>query len=362
RAIDKELQNNFWSCGLDPKLKTYETDYDKETRQLMTRYAINDVFAPTCLYFLLEKKHCLFESPTSQFTSALKSSSSPSTLQSIIVKPSEDTTPSSTSTVHMKQNILVYADSHGKDIAKYQPSPASCNYELSVDWLSGRRWLDTYTPYLSAIDTIVTPATVSRLSAISSLILIIATNYVRNIPYHQAILQVHNFITIVQQKFPHITSMAIYYVNNLNANIINYNKELKKLTETLTIHLIETLITTDDLFDELHIDNTKQHIFFNPIFQYCASVNPSYKITEQSQLQQHETHHQPQSEVSDVNDANDKPTASTTPNNNVTILASTSSSSVINNQQELQQQKVKTKSTRTASQNNARNKIRHSRL
>ncbi|CAF1475574.1 unnamed protein product, partial [Didymodactylos carnosus] len=41
RAIDKELQNNFWSCGLDPKLKTYETDYDKETRQLMTRYAIN---------------------------------------------------------------------------------------------------------------------------------------------------------------------------------------------------------------------------------------------------------------------------------------------------------------------------------
>ncbi|CAF1596337.1 unnamed protein product, partial [Didymodactylos carnosus] len=90
--------------------------------------------------------------------------------------------------------------------------------------------------------------------------------------------------------------------------------------------------------------------------------NPSYKTTEQSQLQQHETHHQPQSEVSDVNDANDKPAGSTTLNSNVAILASTSSSSVTNDQQALQQQKVKTKSIRTASQNNARNKIRHRKL
>ncbi|CAF1490396.1 unnamed protein product, partial [Didymodactylos carnosus] len=362
RAIDKELQNNFWSCGLDPKLKTYETDYDKETRQLMTRYAINDVFAPTCLYFLLEKKHCLFESPTSELTLTSTSLPSSSTLTSTIP-------------VNMKQQILIYADSHAKNIAKHQPSSASSNFELTVDWLSGRRWLDTYTPHLSAIDSIVTPATSSSLSSISSLILLIATNSLRNVPYQHVILQVQNIITIIRQKFPHITSIAVVTclpstkvthrlptVDNLNANITNYNKQLKELAGSYNIHVIEPLITTDDLFDGLHIDNAKQHLLFDPIFQYCTSLaNPS--DTERSQLQQRDTHHQ-QMEVSNVNDAQNE---STTLNNAATLPATTSTStisplSVVNDQQEAQQPKIKTKPIRTPSENNARNKIRHKKL
>ncbi|CAF1484690.1 unnamed protein product [Didymodactylos carnosus] len=87
--------------------------------------------------------------------------------------------------------------------------------------------------------------------------------------------------------------------------IINYNKERKKLAETSNIHVTEPLITRGDLSDGLYIDNAKQHVFFNPIFQYCALVNPSEKITEQVQLQQHETHHQAQRMTSTVYD---KPT------------------------------------------------------
>ena len=55
QALDKSMTLNIWSCGLDLCLNTCYNTQDQVTRTALLSYAINDVLAPTRLFFHLTK-------------------------------------------------------------------------------------------------------------------------------------------------------------------------------------------------------------------------------------------------------------------------------------------------------------------
>ena len=107
QALDKSLTLNIWSCGLDLSLHTWRSNRDKYTRQSLILYAMNDLFAPTCLYFHLNN---IF-SPSSNSTNSIH-------LQS--------TQPNQTTDLPL---ILILADSHGK---YFPPTTLTSSYKIIV--------------------------------------------------------------------------------------------------------------------------------------------------------------------------------------------------------------------------------------
>lgn len=68
QALDKSMTLNFWSCGIDPALRTWRSPTDRHTCQTLLTYAINDLFTPTNLFFTFNppqpQSHCKPFHPT----------------------------------------------------------------------------------------------------------------------------------------------------------------------------------------------------------------------------------------------------------------------------------------------------------
>ncbi|CAF1392480.1 unnamed protein product, partial [Didymodactylos carnosus] len=313
KALNKELTVNLWSCGLDEKLKTWETEEDKITQT---------------------PKYC-FTSHTSTSTTMIE-----------------------------KPHIFLLADSHGRNIHKRLPS--SCNYQLDIEWQSGMKWVDNYQENMSAIDALTTAAVSSRLSPSCALILLLGTNSIRTTPYDQIIPQIETFIVIIRTRFPNIKSIAIincipcakqtnrFPFENLQSNISKYNTSLKLLTEAFNVHLIDPQIQLHYLnSDGIHIDVLYQDLLFNALFHHCESLT-SHTITVTEHPQSALNH----STLDDhVNSNNLIDTTTTTLIPSIT----TTSSNEINKDQQQQPPKEKTKAVRTAEQKTARNRKRHER-
>ncbi|CAF1336291.1 unnamed protein product [Rotaria sordida] len=115
QALDKSLTINFWSCGLDSHLHTWQTDTDKRTRQSLIAYAMNDLFASTNLYFQLNNT----PSPSSNFTNPIH-------LNTIQFKTPFDV-----------PLFLILADSHAK---YFPPVITTSSYKLIIKSISGLQW------------------------------------------------------------------------------------------------------------------------------------------------------------------------------------------------------------------------------
>ena len=110
---------NIWSCGLDPQLQTWHTTHDKHTRESLISYAINDIFAPTHLYFSLNESN--ISDPAPRSTPDLNSIMDTSSIPSI-----------------QAPFFLIIADSHGKNL---DPIITESHYRIITHSISGLQWL-----------------------------------------------------------------------------------------------------------------------------------------------------------------------------------------------------------------------------
>jgi hypothetical protein len=179
QALDKSLTLSIWSCGLDTHLQTWLTNQDKQTRQSLISYAINDLFAPTHLYFHLTKNNLVNQpSPSS------------SNLNSVMNNP----------TIQAPL-FLILSDSHGR----YLPSTfATPNHHFVTRSISGLQWIKTYDDKLCARSILLTPSITSILARSAGILCIIGTNSVRATHASQIITQVENVINVIRTHHAHL--------------------------------------------------------------------------------------------------------------------------------------------------------------
>ena len=119
QALDKSVTLNFLSCGLDLSLNTWNTSQDKLTRQVLIDYAMNDIFAPTNLFFHL------YNTPNYKPISIQASH-----LNSIMHFPA------------LKQeSLVVLADSHGKNL---NPIIITPNCHIITHSIPGLQWVNPH--------------------------------------------------------------------------------------------------------------------------------------------------------------------------------------------------------------------------
>ncbi|CAF3231871.1 unnamed protein product [Rotaria sp. Silwood2] len=114
-ALDKAMTFNFWSCGLDLFLHTWHISSDKQTRINLINYAIADLFAPTSLFYYIER-------------TKVPSHTSTDLVQLNVI---------STITSPEHPVFLAITDSHGKFLP---PVTVQSDYTLHIKAISGLQW------------------------------------------------------------------------------------------------------------------------------------------------------------------------------------------------------------------------------
>ncbi|CAF3328907.1 unnamed protein product [Rotaria sp. Silwood2] len=260
QALDKTLTFNIWSCGLDLNLDTWQTHTDKRTRQSLIAYAMNDLFAPTNLYFHLNKT-----------TSSSSNSPNPINLNTIQLNTALDL-----------PLFLILADSHAK---YFPPVITTSSYKLITKSISGLQWVNQSNTQLCATSIILSSSMSSLLSSCSGVFFFIGTNSIRNNSASETIAQVDNLIDLIRSHhihLNHLTDISISSVfpclkpsflfssiSTLLSNINNYNTLLKDLATRKNFTVVDLPITADQLnHDGMHIHINHLPFIWNIIQQY----------------------------------------------------------------------------------------------
>lgn len=252
QALDKAMTLNFWSCGLDLNLNTWQTFHDKETRALLTNYAINDVFAMTNLLFHIQANPI----PSQHQSSSIQ-------LNSIQLNP-EPALPT----------LLLITDSHGK---YFPPIADSSKFHIITKSISGLQWFNSFDSNLS-LSSLVSSSTISSLLIkCYGVVFLVGTNSVRSVPAPHIIQQLDHLIDIIRDQHSHLTrqnrvmiistfpctkTSNVFPTSHLLMNNINqYNTMLLHLSNTKHFSLLTIPITNDHLHvDGMHIQ--VQHVPF----------------------------------------------------------------------------------------------------
>ncbi len=269
QALDKSMTLNIWSCGLDLTLRTWQSTSDRITRQELTSYAINDVFAPTNLYFHIQ------------------SSSSPIQLDSI--QPLVN---------HDGPCFLIITDSHGK---YFPPCYNTQNYNNTTISISGLQWFNPYNQALCTRSLILSTSISNRLASCSGVVFLVGSNSIRNYSASQVIQQVEDIINLIQSQHVHLTqkhnisivsafpcfklSSSFPTQEALSSNIDRYNYHLNQLSLYKNLTILNIPITPDQLsYDGLHIHVHYLSNIYIPIQQYFENiVDQQQLLTQRSQ-------------------------------------------------------------------------------
>jgi hypothetical protein len=173
---------NIWSCGLDPYLNTCTNTQDNFTRDNLILYAINDILAPTTLFFHLTKS--ISSNSTSTATSILNS----------IMSNSFTRLPS----------LLVISDSHGRNIDPITTS----TYHIITHFVSGLQWVNNTNSQVCARSLILQYPLSSLLTSCTADLFMIGTNSVRNTPAAQIIEQIEDVIDLIRSHHLHLTNTS----------------------------------------------------------------------------------------------------------------------------------------------------------
>ena len=297
RALDKSLTLQIWSCGLDPALCPSLSSTQRTERDAMIIYAINDVFAPTHLYF-----HIRRQTSSSSFTlpprvhPTISSSSSLSTTTITRTDPiahlsTTSESPSSTfsRSVTSPPLIVVVADSH----FKFLPSSFISNtYRLSTQVRSGLSWLNPYDSGLCTTTLLQSDLLSSSLSSAIAVFLFVGTNSLRSLPANLVIDQVQDIILYLHSNYPHLTSTSAITINHtfpctkltkhfpntheLSTNINMYNDTLTSLSHSNNFSILKFPILSNHLYnDGIHIRHQFNHLLSETLHQYIQHLIPS---------------------------------------------------------------------------------------
>jgi hypothetical protein len=273
QALDKSMTLNIWSCGLDLVLQTWNTSQDKNVRTSLISYAINDIFAPTNLYFHL-----------STLTNFSMTSTSSSQLNTII--------PSPTSII---PSFVIISDSHCKTFT----SPiTTSNYRMITKAIPGLQWTNQYENKYCAYSLIRSKSIVSLLSSSIGILLLIGTNSVRTTSALEIIEQVEDIINTIRLHHGHlsnkhsitiVSTFPCYKVSRrfpsdtlLKSNIDLYNDQLKRLSERMKFSCLDLEIHDEHLhYDQMHLTSSK--FLYDKLIKYFDKLIVQRSTTPQSQ-------------------------------------------------------------------------------
>ena len=264
QALDKSITFNFWSCGLDLCLHTWNTNHDKLTRQSLIEYAMNDIFAPTNLFFHL------YNSLSYKDISIERSH-----LNSIMHYP-----------MSKQQSILIIADSHGKNLSPILITP---NYHTITYSVSGLQWINTHDQQLCTRSIILKDPLSSLLISCSHVSFLVGINSVRNLPATHVINQVQEVLNLLRSEYLHLTqkhSISIFAIIpcqktstyfpstfSLTHNIGTYNQLLQSLSSNMKFSYIDLNITIEYLSsDQLHINHQHKKLFSDTILTHLDRI------------------------------------------------------------------------------------------
>ena len=272
QALNKEMTLNQWSCGLDENLNTWREQSDIITRQAMITYAINDVFAPTHLFFHLG----LFTS-SPPVTRAHTTNSTTSTYQPQVIPLS----------------FFILADSHAKKIPSMQSTP---NFTVTTRAISGLAWINEQNPDLCARSHLSSSSFSSILSNTDAIMFLIGTNSVRTTHATRIIDQITEVITVLRTNHPHVVrsnsivvaltfpccrpSHTFLTESSLSSNINDYNDQLQLLSTRLSFVLLDFHADTSHLNDDgMHLRPIHQHLIHDSIFHHFSHFTPHRIVT-----------------------------------------------------------------------------------
>ena len=294
QVLDKSLTFNIWSCGLDLSLRTWHTNTDKNTRQSLISYAMNDLFAPTCLYYYINNNHV----------------SSPNLINSVRLN-----------TIQLNQpakipSFLILADSHAR---YFPPITVTPSYKLIVKSISGLQWVNQYNHDLCATSIIFSSSVSSLLSSSTGVFFLVGTNSIRNTLASQIIAQIEHFMDLIRSHYIHLkhrvdiaialafpcfnSSYLFTSTSALSLNIQNYNVALKDLALRKKFTVVDLNVTCDQLNrDGMHIHlsylpslwNTVQQYFENLIFQKSIRLRQLHNRTRPAKTRRNKRRHQKQ--------------------------------------------------------------------
>ena len=364
-ALDKSSTLNRWSCGLDPLLHNSTQPSINSTLHELVLYAINDLFAPTQLYF-----HFHPSIPSQSI-----STNTPLRISSIITPTVASHSSISTSSISSNPtvpNYFLLADSNGRSLPSILHHS---QFKLTTHAISGLQWYNPFTPHLCARALVQKSSISSTLRSCDALLFLIGTNSVRCHSAENIIQQVTALLSIIRQQHPHLshpTSIIIidclpclkpshqfFTVSSLTSNISQYNLLLQSICIQLGFHLVTSNINSSHLgSDLLHIDRQFQPLLRDTITNLLQELS-----SKQNQL--------PSSlQVANVDHLKSSPT------HLVESSSSSSSSPLINDTVpqpdisspltaacSLPAQPIKTQSqTRSSAANQLRNKRKHAKL
>lgn len=255
QALDKSLTLNIWSCGLDLKLRTWQSNSDRTTREALITYAINDVFAPTNLFFHVQ--------------------SSPTPIQLHTVPPVFNLN---------SPFILILSDSQGKS---FPPFFSSTDCSIVTKSISGLQWFNPYDSALSTQSVLASPSISSLLSTCNGVVFLIGTNSVRQFPAFTLLSQVEVVLDHLHSQHPHLNTKTNIYIipafpclkvsssfgtqESLSFNIAHYNHYLHQLSIRKNFSILPVPILPNQLSPD------GMHIHVNYIPHFYATIQQHIK-------------------------------------------------------------------------------------
>ncbi|CAF4964696.1 unnamed protein product [Rotaria sp. Silwood1] len=221
---------------------------------------MNDLFAPTNLYFHLNKTSSLSSNPTN-----------PINLNTIQINTALDL-----------PLFLILADSHAK---YFPPVITTSSYKLITKAISGLQWVNQSNTQLCATSIIIASSMSSLLSSCSGVFFLIGTNSIRNNSASEVIAQVDNLIDLIRSHHTHLKhqtdisissvfpclkpSFLFSSISTLLSNINNYNTLLNDLATRKNFTVVDLPITVDQLnHDGMHIHINHLPYLWSIIQQY----------------------------------------------------------------------------------------------
>jgi hypothetical protein len=275
KALDKSFTLNRWSCGLDITLYTWRTNRDKAIRKSLIDYAINDLFAPTQLYFNLNQIDYTNPIPIEN------------TLLNSITRIENNGLPT----------FLLLSDSHCKNLSSVIDTP---RYQLKICAISGLQWNNPYNRDLCAGNILESTSISSTLSTTTAIILLIGTNSIRCLPSWQIIEQIEDLVNKIHINHTHLankhginiiltfpcnkTSSKYQTVEDLHYNLNNYNHFLKLVAERINFSVVDFNIGQEDLcIDQMHLNEEGQKKLLQQIVLLGDTLVPDKVKVPQSQ-------------------------------------------------------------------------------
>ena len=270
QALDKTLTFNFWSCGLDLKLNIWRSHQDKYTRQSLIQYALNDLFAPTNLFFYFEN---------------LRSSQTPGQsvhLNTIVTQSKSTESPS----------FFILSDSHGRYLP---PFLKTSQFTLTSKFIPGLQWINNHDTNFCAQFHLLSSSISSILSSSTNIFLLIGTNSIRSTPALQILTQVENVVDLIRIHYQHflqkrnITIACVFPClkvstsfpshSSLLQNIITYNTGLYDLSIRKDFTVVDLNITEAHLdADAMHLHHSHQHFLFANIRTFLDTFTFSQQL------------------------------------------------------------------------------------